>query len=134
MTPIEARLKAIEGRLTTQGIINATLRQQLAAALQAIRNIEPAIPGSVTTPTGASSLAVARVTTAITPVSGTTAGTGVVTIQFFNGTVYADTGTTGVNVYNYHDKTIAVNARVGLIQPTDGYWQVIDVDLCSNLS
>ena len=135
---VEDRVSACENK------INFLLAQQmrdaikLAAALQASRNIEPSIPGAGVAGGGGltalSLFTIARVTTAITAVSGTTAGTGIVTFQSFDGAVYSDTAVTGVSVYNYHDKIHAINARIFTVKPIDGYWQVIDVDKCANLS
>lgn len=81
---------------------------------------------------------IGKVTTAIGPATSATApGSGVVTLQDFNGTSLSDAAT-GVTVYSTIDQTIAVGAIVQgktVVASDQTRYKFVDtVDKCANLS
>jgi hypothetical protein len=75
------------------------------------------------------------VTTALTPMSGATPGSGEGYIQKWAGLgqPYEDFNTTAYPIVNDTTATVAVGAYIACI-PMYGYWHYVQVDKCSNLS
>lgn len=81
---------------------------------------------------GVNAFQLAVTTSTVGPGTATTPGTGTAAFQRFNGaSVSADADTT--TVYNYHDKTVATGKLV-LLAWVQGYWFVVDVRSCGDLS
>lgn len=132
MSNLEARILGLEARwLPLQDLM-----ARLAAAEQAQWQSWANENGG--TGDGSSSGWVGRVTTAIAAAaSATQPGTGVVTLQDFDGTNFTD-ATAGVTVYNTTEKTIAIGAIVQgkICVGSNGVsYRFVDTpDKCANLS
>lgn len=112
---VETVLTAVENlsSIQTEGPITATV--SAAGILLKV----PAFP-----------VQIVKTTSTITARSGSTAGTGTVTFQMFNGTTFVnDAARTNVKVYNWSSGTPATpSGKYGVAIKLWGYWFLVSVE------